>query len=169
MYTDAFIAELIACPKKMVGTIKDVSNRAAYTKKEFSMQSVDGKHEFTGFITWSQFFEENFSIGLKHEPKEIKGDTVLLRCNGKHGGTKKQPHHAYCHIHYATEARIEQGLKEEGLIEACDEYSTYETAIQFYIRKVNIVPADRQKHFPPPSEQIRIFDESSDQNGQYPE
>jgi len=112
---------------------------------------------FSGFITQNLAFIENFSIGLSFSPKDEKGKIVLFRCNGPHGGTKNIPHHASCHIHTSTADRINNGLKPEGQIDMTNEYSTIEDAIQFYVRRINIVITDRQKHFPSPSGQIDLF------------
>lgn len=133
------------------------SRRAGFIKTAFTLNSVDNNYNFNGFITQNLVFPENFSIGLAFNPKEEKGIIVLLRCNGQHGGTKQYPHHAYCHIHKATAERINNNLKAEGHIEEAQEYSTIETAIQYYIRRIGLVVADRQKHFPPPANQLNIF------------
>lgn len=81
---------------------------------------------------------------------------------GPHGGTKEIPHHAGCHIHTSTAERINNGLKPEGQINMTNEYSTIETAIQFFVRRINIVPFDRQKYFPQPTGQIDLFNKEDE-------
>ncbi len=158
MYTDEIIEELIKCPKKIVDAPKLVpSERAAWSKQAFTLSSEDGNNNFNGFITSNNFFNENFSIGLAHNPKEEKGTTVLIRFNGLHGGTNIIPHHAYFHIHISTSERINNGLKAEGKIIETTDYSTLETAIQFFIKYIGLNSADRQKYFPPPSNQVGLF------------
>jgi hypothetical protein len=120
------------------------------------MTSDDGRNNFNGFILCNKFFQENFSIGLSHNPKEEKGTIVLLRINGLHGGTKVHPHHSYYHIHLATAERINNGLKSEGKIIETTDYSSFETAIQYFIRYIGLDITDRQKYFPPPSSQIDL-------------
>jgi len=157
MYTDEFIDELITCPKKIVDNPKEKEGRADFLKKSFGLASIDGVYKFNGFITQSLVFDENFSIGLVFNPKDEKGTITLLRCNGRHGGTEEFPHHAEWHIHYADAERINSGLKSEGKITSTKEYSTFESAIQFYIKHINLLPEDRQKYFPLPSSQLDLF------------
>lgn len=160
MYTDELIEELISCTKTVVEAPRDMKEgRSGFVKRTFTLVSVDGQHSFSGFITQNLTFTENFSIGLSYSPKDEKGNIVLLRCNGPHGATKSIPHHAVCHIHISTAERINNGLKPEGQIEMTNEYSTIESAIQYYVRHVNIVPVDRQRYFPSPGGQIDLFDE----------
>ena len=158
MFTDQLIEELISCSKTVVDAPKDIKEgRLGFAKRVFTLMSKDGQHNFSGFITQNLTFTENFSIGLSFSPKEEKGKIVLLRCNGPHGGSINIPHHAACHIHLSTSERINNGLKPEGQIDMSNEYSTIEEAIQFYVRRINIVALDKQKYFPPPSGQKDLF------------
>lgn len=120
------------------------------------MTSVDGIHNFAGFISRNTVFQENFSIGLVYDPKDEKGKFCLLRCNGLHGETIGAPHHSFFHIHKVSANDINNGIKVEKHIQKTMEYSTFEDAIQFFIRYINILPLDRLKHFPPPTGQIEI-------------
>ncbi|MDR3693467.1 hypothetical protein [Mucilaginibacter sp.] len=157
MYTDEFLKGLIDCPKKIVDHPKEKEGRADFLKKSFGLISINEEYRFNGFITQSLVFDENFSIGLVFNPKDEKGTITLLRCNGRHGGTKEFPHHAEWHIHYADAEMINLGLKPEGRIITTNEYSTLDSAIQFYIQHINLMPEDRQKYFPPPSGQLDLF------------
>ncbi len=161
MYTDEQIEELISCPKRIVEPPKETkeSARTGFIKKTFVMVSNDGVYNFNGFIAQNLKFPENFSIGLIYDPKEEKGKIPLLRCNGPHGGTKVFPHHAYFHIHKATAERINNNLKPEGQIDITQHYSTIETAIQYYVRRIGLSVTDRTKHFPPPNPQIELFNQ----------
>jgi hypothetical protein len=161
MYTKELIDELISCPKKIVDSPKEKDSRSSYRKKYFTLTSLDGNYTFSGFITENLNFAENFSIGLVYNPKEEKGTIILLRCNGPHGLTKIS-HHAISHIHTATAERINSGQKSEGHIELTEEYSTFESALQFYIKHINLLPADRQKYFPPPSGQFDMFNDDQE-------
>lgn len=158
MYTDLFIQQLITCQKVVTDPPKEKDARSGYTKMVFALSSSDNQFSFTGFMTQNAVFPENFSVGLVYKPKEEKGTIVLLRCNGMHGGTVQHPHHAYCHIHTVRAEFLNQGSKVENHIETTDQYSTFDSAIQFYISKINIDPSDRQKHFSPPSGQIDLFE-----------
>jgi hypothetical protein len=156
MYTDQLLNDLIFCSKKIIEPPKDFGiNRGSY-KYVFNMVSVDGLYSFNGFITKNTTFQENFSIGLVYIPKEEKGKFCLLRCNGLHGEVINIPHHSFCHIHRVNVEDINNGIKVEKHIEETTEYSTFDEAIQFYIRYINILPEDRKKYFPPPSGQIEI-------------
>lgn len=157
MYTDELIQELITCPKMVVDAPKEMKKgRADYLKKNFIIKSIDGIYNFSGFITQNSTFAENFSIGLIFNSREDKGKVTLLRCSGPHGMTKEL-HHAVCHIHKVIAEDINSGNKVEKNIKQTDEYSTLEDAIQFFIKYINIVPFDRQKHFPPPTGQTDLF------------
>lgn len=156
MYTDQFIEELIICPKTIIEAPKDSGISRGSHKTVFGMSSIDGLYNFNGFISRNTFFQENFSIGLVYVPKEEKGKICLLRCNGLHGETIGIPHHSFFHIHTVKADDINNGIKVEKHIEKTEEYSTLENAIQFYLKRINILPTDRQKYFPPPSGQIEL-------------
>lgn len=155
-FTDELIEELVNCPKKVVVAPKDSGVGRGSRKIKFLLESVDGQHSFSGFISKNLTFQENYSIGLVYNPKEEKGKIVLLRVNGPHGQNENAPHHDGPHVHLSTAERINAGLKPEGVIETDVPYSTIEDAIQHYIKRINIIPADRQKHFPTPNNQIDI-------------
>lgn len=157
MYTDELIRELIECSKVIVDAPKEVKEgRSGFLKKIFTLKSVNGTYNFSGFINQNSTFAENFSIGLIYNSKEEKGKITLLRCNGPHGMTKEL-HHAVCHVHTVIADDINNGNKVEKSIKQTNEYSTLEDAIQFFVRYINIVATDRQKHFPLPSGQTNLF------------
>ena len=79
-----------------------------------------------------------------------------MRCNWLHGEVIGVPHHSFFHILTTTAADINNGIKVEKNIHKTEEYSTFEDAIQFYIKYINITPDDRKKHFPPLSGQIEL-------------
>jgi len=157
MYTEEQIKELVQCPKTIVDPPKKINEgRESFFKKAFTLSSIDGNYHFNGFITQNLTFPENFSIGLSYNPKDEKGSIVLLRCNGPHGGIKNIPHHASCHIHSATAERINNGLKPEGEIELTEDYATIETAIHFFLKKINLITKDIKKNFPTPTIDNRL-------------
>ena len=159
VYTDAQLKNLVACEKQIVESpSKDFKNERSSLRKNFTLVSTDGLYSFSCFFRQSTVFPENFSCGLDYNPKDERGSIILLRCNGMHGGTKEQPHHAYNHIHRPSAERINAGVKVEWDIEATYEYASFEQAIQFFVKHVNIVVSDRLKHFPPPSGQIDLFE-----------
>jgi hypothetical protein len=160
MYTDQQLLELIDCHKKIIEPPKFVrSERTAFTKKVFSLCSCDEMHDFSGFITQNIKFEESFSIGLVYKPKLEKNSIVLLRCNGIHGAPNSIiPHHSYCHVHYCSAERINDGLKAEGVIVKAEDYSTINDAIIYYVKRINLIPDHRAKYFPQPKlPQVDLF------------
>lgn len=154
IFTDELLEELINCPKKVIEAPKDTGVGRGSSKTKFLLESIDGKYSYNGFISKNLTFQENYSIGLVYNPREEKGKIVLLRVNGPHGLNENAPHHDGPHVHLATAERINAGLKPEGFIETEVPYSTIEDAIQHYIKRINVIPADRQKFFPPPNNQI---------------
>ncbi len=163
VFTNELIEELISCPKKVTDSPKDSGVGRGSYKTKFYLESTDGNHSFSGFISRNLTFQENFSIGLVYHPKDEKGKIVLLRVNGPHGPNENAPHHEGPHVHLSTAERINAGLKPEGMIETNVPYSTVDDAIQYYIKRINIIPADRHKHFPTPNNQIDInFEKGED-------
>lgn len=58
------------------------------------------------------------------------------------------PHHVHFHIHKITTGAIESGLKEDCFIEITEEYTTYEDALRFFVKYINLKPADIKLYFP---------------------
>ena len=82
IFTDELIDELVDCPKKVVDAPKDSGVGRGSRKIKFFLESVDGQHSFSGFISKNLTFQENYSIGLVFNPKEEKGkitNTVELK------------------------------------------------------------------------------------------
>lgn len=162
LYTNELIEELISCPKRIINAPKDSGVGRGSSKIKFMLESIDGNHTFSGFISKNLTFQENFSIGLVYQPRDEKGTIVLIRANGPHGPSESFPHHSGPHVHIATAERINAGLKPEGKIETNVPYSTIEDGIQYFLKRINLLPADRQKHFPTPNNQIDINFEIGD-------
>lgn len=154
-YTDEHIEELITCPKEVTDPPpKEMKKERGHWKKSFELESKDGDHRFLAFIRYNDEFIENFSVGLIYNPRERRGKIHLLRCNGPHGGTREFDHHDKPHIHKAKPEIINQELNSETYIEVTDRYASWQEALQFFIRRVNIKNA--AEHFPPP--QSELFD-----------
>jgi hypothetical protein len=119
-------------------------------RNDMRLRSVDGDHDFRVFMRKSEEFPENFSIGLAYLPKDGNGEIVLLRCNGPHGEFNatldaSHPHYSF-HVHQATEETIASGERPESHAESCAEFASYEEALQYFIRTVNI--DDAAEYFP---------------------
>lgn len=154
-YTDAYIEELIACPKRITKPpAREMKEDRGHWKNSFDLESEDGNHRFTAFIRYNDAFQENFSVGLDYNTREEKGTIPLLRCNGAHGGTRQWDHHDQPHIHTAKADMVNQRLKSETEIEITDRYTSWQDALQYFIRRTNIKGA--QAYFPPP--QTELFD-----------
>lgn len=150
MYTNDFLDELLTCPKVVTEGIKSVPNRGGYYKKVFKMASQDGLYNFRGFFNQNLTFDEDFSFGLVYAPKEERRRIKIIRINGLHGGNKHIPHHAHCHEHRTDAEDINNGLDTERHIREVSDYTTYEQGLQYYVKRINLIKADRQKYFPPP-------------------
>jgi hypothetical protein len=98
-------------------------------------------------------FPENFSIGLKYNPTDERGEIILLRCNGQHGvynggsGTPDHPHWDY-HVHTASEEALSVGERAEKYAVKTTEYASYEEALHYFLKTVNIDEAECNKYFP---------------------
>ena len=156
LFTDHLIEELISCPKKITSLPKQVKSNRGSTKLQFEMQSLDNEHDFEGFIVKNDVFQENFSIGLFYNLKAEKGGIRLLRCNGAHGGNKSVTHHFVNHIHTVKAEDLNNGVFAERHVIITEKYATYEDALQFFVKRINLKADDRIKHFPPPSGQIQL-------------
>jgi len=115
------------------------------------LESSDGRYNFSGFIAKNTNFQENYSVGLVFRPKEEKGSIVLLRVNGPHGSNEFAHHHDGPHVHVASAQRINEGLKPEGNIETDVPYTTIEEAIQYFMKRIDLLERDRVKYFPTPN------------------
>jgi len=111
------------------------------------------KGEFVMFMRQSEDFPENFSIGLKYYPHDGRSAITLLRCNGQHGNFNKSfdpDHpHSYYHIHRANEDAIEAGETAEKGAYKTEEYASFEEALQYFVKAINLNAQDAQKYFPP--------------------
>jgi hypothetical protein len=157
MYTESLIDELIGCEKIIVDPpAKSYREDRGNLKKNFSLCSTDTKYVFSVFIRQNKKFIENFSIGMDYNPRDEKGKLCIIRCNGAHGESKVFPHHSINHIHIATAKTINEGLKPECNIERINDYFSFEEAVQFFITRINISVADRNKFFPLSENQIEM-------------
>lgn len=156
-YTDSFIEELLTCPKKITKPpAREMKLDRGNWKNNFELESEGGEFKFSVFIRYNDTFNENFSIGLDYNPREEPGTIALIRCNGPHGSTKQWDHHGRTHTHVASAETVNNGLKPESNIEITDRYTSWNEALQFFVKRVNIHGAEVS--FPPP--QGNLFDES---------
>lgn len=155
-YSQSEIDELIACRKnvsypprrqpRLVG--------ADYRNDVKLIASNGDPGEFSVFMRRNEDFPENFSIGMTYQPQDGRQEITLLRCNGKHGVFNSDfnfnPDHPHWdfHIHKADSALLESGLKPERQAVKTDAYASYEEAIPYFLKAVNLDEQDIAKHFP---------------------
>jgi len=154
IYTDELIARLVGCAKKITKPpSKNLKSDRGHLKNDFEIESEDGEHRFVCFVRVNEKFQENFSVGLDYLPKDEPGSVMLLRCNGPHGPTKVPSHHTISHIHRASANTINKGLRPESEIDITDAYSSYQEAIQYFLKTTNI--RDDGPYFP--TGQLTLF------------
>lgn len=139
------IETLITIPKEIIEcSSKEFSEEYQHFKRDFKLQSVDGNYKFRMFIRKHKEFQENFSIGLDLLPSNYKG-IPLIRCNGPHDATedllKPNPHFDY-HIHIIKKEDIEKDIRKLFFAEITDKYNSYEEALDYFIKRTNIINAN---------------------------
>lgn len=131
MLTDSFIDQLITC-RKIISTPpkKEMIHDRQHLKNDMKVCSKDDQYNFS------------VSIGLKYHPADVPETIVLLRCNGPHGPHKLFDHHSEYHIHISNAENMKLGIKPERHAIITNEYSTYDEALKFFIKKCNIEGAN---------------------------
>ena len=145
MLTDAQIQELIAMPKRIL------SKEPANGYKEEGAQrrcnlvlaaSPPGDGEFEVFIRQNLEFVENFSIGLHCKTSAHPKGITLIRYNGPHGESSRDPdgHYAAPHIHRITQEESAKGSVEppEMRRELTDRYNTFEEALLVFFSDIGV-------------------------------
>ena len=153
-FTQAELDQLIACAKEISeAPAKELWLDGAHWRNDAKLVASDEtKGSFSLFLRKNSDFPENFSVGLIYNSNDGRPSIQLLRCNGKHGvfnngSNPTHPHWDY-HIHRASEEAMEAGFKPEKYAETTTEFASYEEALQYFIRAVNINIGDSSKHFP---------------------
>lgn len=154
MWTDRQIRDLIALPKTIRARRPAAGYREEYGHERCDLELEDVSRngaQFTVFIRKHRKFIENFSLGLRyHTNDRTLGTVTLIRYNGAHGETDRQPdgHYAKPHIHYLTEKTLASGSTrpQERHRETTDRYQTFEQALSVFFRDTGVV--DSEKYFP---------------------
>ena len=154
MLTDQQIQDLIGCPKTI--TSREPANRyqeeSRHRRCDLGLVSTEEiSVTFTVFIRQSTEFIENFSIGLRYQTNDsILGTITLIRYNGPHGETSRDPdgHYAKPHIHRITASELESGSAQpqERDREVTYQYSTFEQGLAVFFQDTHIV--NFEDHFP---------------------
>ena len=162
MITDRDIQDLIQLPKIIGSKTPSAGYKEenGHRRCELDLQAMsDDDITFAVFIRQNNRFIENFSIGLRyHTGDKALGTITLVRYNGPHGESSRQPdgHYATPHIHRITEAEIESGSREpqERCREITDRYGTFEQALIAFFD--DTATSNRDKYFPEML-QMRLF------------
>jgi hypothetical protein len=156
---------LISCPKEISEAPKrEMKLSGAHWRNDATLvASNDLKGEFAMFMRRNEEFPENFSIGLIYHPHDGRGEIMLFRCNGPHGCFNSDfipthPHFDY-HIHQANENAIEAGYAPEKSAVKTSEYASFEEALQFFVKAVNLNAKDAKQYFPTGTQIPFSFDE----------
>ena len=145
-YTQREIDDLISCPKVISDAPKrEMKLDRGHSRNDMRLKSTDDALEFRVFMRRSEDLPESFSIGLVFLANDGSGELVLLRCNGPHGGYNDtfdpgHPHWGF-HVHRASAAMIEAGMRPEKAATDSDDFASYEEALQYFLRAANITDA----------------------------
>lgn len=153
-YSQKDIDDLIACPKSVSDPPKkDMRLVDADWRNDAKLVATNNTvGEFHVFMRKNADFPENFSIGLIYQPNDGSGEVVLLRCNGPHGiyngwsGGAIHPHWEY-HVHTASEKALEAGERAEKYAEKTTAYASFEEALPYFAKTVNLSEKDAHKYF----------------------
>jgi hypothetical protein len=150
MLTDDLISNLISEEKVITEPPKkEFKDENHHLRNDFQLMSPDGTNKYSVFIRKHITFLENFSIGLVYHSEE--GTNLnLFRCNGNHGEVVLDilnpiPHFGY-HTHKITAELLENNINDPKQSESTSEYASYEQALNYFCRYINIKDAD--KYFP---------------------
>jgi hypothetical protein len=138
-------------------------DRAHWRNDAKLVASDEVQGEFQMFMRKNEDFPENFSIGLIYSPHDGRGEVTLFRCNGKHGNFNRsfdQAHpHTDWHIHRASAEAIEAGYVAEKDATKTTEYASFEEALQYFVKVINLDAKEAQKYFPDRTQLPLTFEE----------
>ncbi len=163
MLKDREIQDLIKLPKSITSKTPAEGYREedGHKRCDLALEATEvNGAKFRVFIRQNNEFIENFSIGLRYRTGDrALGTIMLVRYNGPHGETSRQPdgHYATPHTHHMTAAELSTGNSQpqERKREFTDRYSTYEEALRTFFNDIAVVNYD--EYFPE-SLQPRLFD-----------
>ena len=163
MLTDDEIQSLISSPKRIENKDPAQGYRPQSRHRRCDLQlksSIDDVKTFTVFVRQNIVFIENFSIGLRYQTGDpILGSITLVRYNGPHGESSRDPdgHYARSHIHCITAAEIASGNSQpqERHRTITDRYSTFEEGLRVFFSDLAVV---NYADYFPELQQGRLFD-----------
>jgi hypothetical protein len=135
------IERLISC-RKVIDTPprKDpvLSNRSY--RNNFTARSVDGDEQFSVFLRQSDDLPDNFTIGLLYTNHD-GAEYMLFRCNGPHGDVEYDDIGNALHFEYHTHL-LKTGYRRM-VAQKTVEYGSYQDAISFFMKRCNILEAEK--------------------------
>ncbi len=154
MLTDHRIQDLVSCSKRITRKepARGYREESRHLRCDLELVSIeDSSVAFKAFIRQSTEFIENFSIGLRYPTNDpILGIVTLVRYNGPHGETSRNPdgHYARSHIHRITSSEIESGSNQpqERNREITDRYSTFEQGLAVFFNDTGVL--NSEEYFP---------------------
>lgn len=160
-YTEQEITKLIQCPKKVLDPPRrEMKAVDGFRRNDLSLIAEGVPGYFYVFMRQTEDFSENFSIGLRYDPKDGSGDITLLRCNGPHGpyNNSADPNHPHWdfHVHRASQGAIEAGFRAEKHAEKALEFGSFEEALPYFLKEVNVEEQDVETHFPGTGKQLDL-------------
>lgn len=145
--TDQDLIAIIECPKNAIkANRKKMIEINRSLRNNISLQSLDGKYQFTMFLRQSTEFYEDFSVGLIWQnPSEVLSNVtrpiILLRCQGPHDGRADigaDLHHDY-HVHEFTADDLNcMRLRKPSRKGKAVSFFSFETAISYFIDRCKI-------------------------------
>lgn len=154
MLTDRQIQDLIEHPKRITSKTPSegyVEENGSW-RCSLELEAIPSNGaKFRVFTRQNIEFMENFSIGLRYQTGDkALGMIVLVRYNGPHGESSRQPdgHYATPHTHHMTAAELASGSSQpqERRRKITDRYNTFEEALGVFFEDVAIM--NYAEHFP---------------------
>ena len=163
MLTDDDIRTLITARKRIEN--KDPVNgyrlQSRHRRCDLHLvNDANAAETFTVFVRQNVDFIENFSIGLRYQTGDpVLGSITLIRYNGPHGESSRDPdgHYSRSHIHRITAYEIASGNNQpqEKHRTVTDRYSTLEEGLQVFFADLAVT---NYGDFFPDVQQGRLFD-----------
>lgn len=160
--TDSEIDRLFQIPKPLPKgwrtrlNLRDAKDRS-HKKRDLPIR-IEG---MTFTIKCRQSAENpiDFSVIL-HFQDEGNNECILFRCNGKHpsahtnklerlAGEKDHTFEPCFHTHQATERYQQPGYRIDGYAEPTGEYTDYETALEYFVKRCGFVDPEPPEPEPP--------------------
>lgn len=161
--TDQQIQTLISLPKTIVNKEPADGYQQEQFQRRCSLELAsewDDTERFSVFVRQHTEFIENFTLGLRYQTNDHSVRTItLVRYNGAHGETSRQPdgHYAAPHIHRITQAEMESGssFPQEKYREITAKYTVFNEALAVFFGDIGVV---NYTDYFPEALQGRLFD-----------